>query len=114
MNTRLLALFSLVLLGGCVATGPADDGYENSNEWVDNGRLLSNETKVVYSSQNQNESTIEKPAPEAKASSAAEKEFTAYQQWLEARKNNSGEYQKFQQWQEFENFQRWKEQQESE
>ena len=112
MNTRLLVLFLLSFLVGCAATGPADDGYESSNEWVDNGRLLSNDSKVVYSSQQQSGEAVTNPEVEAK--SISETNFTAYQQWLEARDNNSGEYQKFQQWQEFETFQRWKEQQKSE
>ena len=114
MNTRLivLVLFSLSFLAGCAVTGPADDGFENSQEWVDNGRLLSSEDKVVYSTENQSDENATKP--EAKSNSNSEKDFTAYKQWLEAKENNTGEYQKFQQWQEFETFQRWKEQQNSE
>ena len=109
-DSRLPILFSLLLLAGCVATGPADDGYENSNEWVDNGRLLSNQTRVVYSSEQQSGQTVTKP----ESNTTAEKNFTAYKAWQEAKENNSSEYQKFQQWQDFEDFQRWKEQQKSE
>jgi hypothetical protein len=112
LNTRLLVLFLLSFLAGCAATGPADDGYDNSNEWVDNGRLLSNDSKVVYSSQQQSGETVTTSESESNSNSA--KDFTAYKQWLEAKENNTGEYQKFQQWQEFETFQRWKEQQKSE
>ena len=112
LNTRLPVLFLLIFLAGCAATGPADDGYENSNEWVDNGRLLSSESKVVYSSQQQSGEAVTKPEPEA--NSISETGFTAYQQWQKAKDNNSAEYRTFKQWQEFEAFQRWKEQQKTE
>ena len=103
LNTRLPVLFLLSFLAGCTVTGPADDGYENSNEWVDNGRLLSGKTKTVYNNNQQNS----KP-------SNSDADYVSYQQWLEAKDNNSGEYQKFKKWQEFEEFQLWKEQQKSE
>lgn len=88
--------FSLViLLSACTITAPADDGYENSNEWVDNGRLLPDEVKIIYSSaENLTEGF----------------DYNAYQDWLNAMENNTLEYQKFRQWQEFEKYYRWKQQ----
>jgi len=108
LNNKLLTLYLSFLLTGCAITGPADDGYDNNNEWIDNGRLLSEETKVIYSSSN-GQST--KVANQPNASS--ETDFAAYKQWQDAKENNSPEYQKFRQWQEYEAFQRWKEQQQS-
>ena len=95
MKNKLLTICLLLLPLGCTVTGPADDGYERSNEWVDNGRLLADDTKEIY-----NTDTVQN--------------YTTYQQWLQARDQNSSEYQKFKQWQEFEEFQRWKEKQNSE
>ncbi len=112
LNTRLLISFLLIFLTGCAATGPADDGYDNSNEWVDNGRILGSDNKLVYNSQQQNGQTATKPEP--KSNSNPEKEYTNYKQWLEAKENNTTEHQKFKQWQEFEAFQHWKESQKSE
>lgn len=94
-------------------TGPADDGYENSNEWVDNGRLLDDETKIVYSVSKWQASKSANQ-PESSAGSSSELDYTAFQHWQQAKDNNSPEYQKFKQWQEFEAFQRWKEQQAAE
>ncbi len=79
-------------------TGPTDDGYERDNEWVDNGRLLSNDTKTVYSSNKKQSAEL----------ADANTDYIAYQQWLQAKDKNSAEYQKFQKWKEFEEFQRWK------
>lgn len=84
----------MVLLSACTVTGPADDGYENSNEWVDNGRLLSDEAKTIYSS----------------AENQAGFDYNDYQDWLKARETNSAEYRKFKQWQEFEKYYQWKQQ----
>ena len=111
INSKLLILFIPVLLAGCAVTGPADDGYERDNEWVDNGRLLSNETKTIFSTEKkQVSSKIRQVETEAGNNDA---DFVAYQQWLQAKDKNSEEYEKFQKWKEFEEFQRWKAEQKS-
>lgn len=116
MRNKLLILFlPAFLLGACTVTGPADDGFDNSNEWVDNGRLLSDDSSGYTVYKSEKKQTIE---PSANVSAAAasndQLDYTAYKQWLDAKENNSPEYQKFMQWQEFENFLRWKEQQKAE
>ena len=116
MNTKLLILFlSISLLGACTVTGPADDGYENSNEWVDNGRLFSDDNSgyTVYKSEKK-QSSDSIASIDASSPSDDELDYTSYKQWLDAKEKNSSEYQKFKQWQEFEDFQRWKEQQKAE
>ena len=106
MNKKLPVMLLICLLAGCTVTGPADDGFENSNEWVDNGRLLSDRHKVIYSSQQPGQHTATSSA--GASSMNSEIDFAAYQQWLEARDKNTAEYHKFKQWQEFEAFLRWK------
>jgi len=101
LKSKLIILFIPVLLVGCTVTGPADDGYERDNEWVDNGRLLSSDTKTVYSS-NKKQSTEKAEVNNDNA------DYTDYEQWLQAKDKNSKEYQKFKKWKEFEEFQRWK------
>lgn len=96
LNGKVFILVLFASLTGCAVTGPADDGYDNSNEWVDNGRLLSEDTKKIYGSE---------PNPETALN------YSDYQQWQQAKESNTVEYQKFKQWQEFEEYQRWKEQQ---
>lgn len=114
-NKRLVLFIPVFVLGACTVTGPADDGFENSNEWVDNGRLLSDDNSgyTIYRSDNKQSAN---PATNTAADSSSDDEldYAAYRQWLDAKENNSPEYQKFTQWQEFENFQRWKEQQKTE
>ena len=113
LKSNLPLLFLHTLLSGCVVTGPADDGYENSNEWVDNRRLLDTETKTAYSSlQRQADQTANQSEPNT--SSMSESDYAAYQHWQQAKDNDSPVYQKFKQWQEYEAFQRWKQQQDSE
>ncbi len=104
-NSKLLILSLLTLLAGCAVTGPADDGYDNSNEWVDNGRLLSEDTKTIYSSIDQK--GIKPTNPDSNTNI----DYDAYKQWQQAREQNSADYRKFKQWQEFEEYKRWKEQQ---
>jgi len=60
LNNMRLALFLYTfLLGACTVTGPANDGYDNSNEWGNTGRLFSAEKKTVYNSeQKQASSTV--------------------------------------------------------
>lgn len=105
ISSRPYLLVASLLISGCAITGPADDGWENSNEWVDNGRLLSDESKTVYSS---------KDSKKAGTSRGEGLDYDAYRQWQEAKESNSPEYQKFKQWQEFEAFDRWKAQQKPE
>ena len=106
-------LFVLVMLGllvGCTATGPADDGYDRDNEWVDNGRLFSDEQKVIYRSPEKStvETKINAAAPKPGVNSNTVADYASYQQWQDAKDNNTEEYQKFLKWKEFEEFQRWK------
>ena len=114
MNSRILApLAAILVLGGCAVTGPADDGWDNSNEWVDNGRLLSDDSSgyTIYSTEKEAADDA-KTATGADSSASDEFDFAAYREWQEAKESDSEEYRKFRQWQEFENFQRWKEAQE--
>jgi len=99
---RSYLLIPLLMVSACTVTGPADDGWENSYEWVDNGRLLSAETKTVFSTEGSKNSTVPRDA---------NLDYDAYRQWQEAKESNSAEYRKFKQWQEFEAFDRWKERQ---
>ena len=115
MNKKLcVPLVAVFVLGGCTVTGPADDGWDNSNEWVDNGRLLSDDSSgyTVYSTENKAAGDA-KTATDADSSASDTLDFAAYKEWQEAKESNSEEYRKFKQWQEFENFQRWKEAQEA-
>lgn len=98
----------LTLLMGCTVTGPADDGYENSNEWVDNGRLLSEDVKTIYNSDIQPDSS---DVSNNAFDTNADMDYSAYIQWQQAKEKNTAEYQKFKQWQEFENYDQWKKQQ---
>lgn len=105
LNFKSIIFLSLAILSACTVTGPADDGYDNSNEWVDNGRLLSAESKTIYGSDNQQ---IENPVNNTGL------DLNAFKQWQQAKENNSPEYQLFKQWQEFEEYQRWKDKQNAE
>ena len=57
---RLVLILYIFLLGACTVTGPADDGYDNSNEWVDTGRLLSIDVKTIYKSDQKQHSVKQK------------------------------------------------------
>lgn len=107
-TSKALIIFIVILLAGCTVTGPADDGYENSNEWVDNGRLLPEEAKTIYSSETR---TGRSDESNTVSDSIKSMDYNAYQKWQQAKQNNTAEYQKFKQWQEFENYDRWKKQQ---
>ena len=116
MNSRLLnLLIPVFFLGACTVTGPPDDGFENSNEWVDNGRLFSDDSSgyTIYSSEKKKSADSEAKTGDESLSDD-QLDFAAYKKWLEAKENNSPEYQKFKQWQDFENYQRWKERQKAE
>lgn len=94
------------LTAACTVTGPADDGFENSNESLDIGRLFSedSETYTLYSTDDKSDSHS--------TDASTITDFEDYEQWKQAKEKNSLEYQKFKRWQEFEEFQRWKQQQE--
>ncbi len=105
LNKKRLALFLCsFLLGACTVTGPADDGYDNSHEWVDNGRLLSDETKTIYSSEQKQAS-----AKQDQVSSIAmddKAEFEQFKRWdqLRTEDRESAEYQEFLQWLNYQDF----------
>jgi hypothetical protein len=98
LNKKRLALFLCsLLLGACTVTGPADDGYDNSNEWVNNGRLLSPEKKTMYSSEQKKADSM---ALDDKA------EFEQFIIWNRLRTEGveSEEYQEFIQWLNYQDF----------
>ncbi len=99
-------LIALSLTAACTVTGPADDGFENSQESIDIGRLFDEdgEAYTLYSSDDKSDAS----STDAETITG----FEAYQQWKQAKERNSPEYQKFKRWLEFEEFQRWKQQQE--
>jgi hypothetical protein len=98
LNKKWLALFLCsFLLGACAATGPADDGYDNSNEWVNTGHLLSDEKKTMYSSEQKQASSM---ALDEKS------EFEQFKIWnvLRAKGEKSEEYREFLQWLNYQQF----------
>ena len=98
MNKKRLALFLYIfLLGACTVTGPADDGYDNSNEWVNSGRLFSAEKKTIYSSEQKQAGSM---ALDDKA------EFEQFKIWNELRTKGeeSEEYREFLQWLNYQRF----------
>jgi len=105
LNKKRLAIFlGSLLLGACTVTGPADDGYDNSNEWVNTGRLLSDEKKTMYSSEQKQVS-----AKQDQGSSIAlddKAEFEQFKIWnqLKTEDRESEEYQEFLQWLNYQNF----------
>ncbi len=94
------------LTTACTVTGPADDGFENSLESIDIGRLLDEDSKTFSFSSSDDTTDANSNAANTIT------DFEAYDQWKQAKEKNSPEYQKFVRWQEFEEFQRWKKQQE--
>ena len=96
------------LASACTITGPADDGFENSQESLDIGRITSEdgEAYTVYSTDDKGDPGSTDASPETLA------DFEAYQEWKQGKEKNSPEYQKFKRWEEFEEFKRWKQQQE--
>jgi hypothetical protein len=107
--TRLALLFCALLLGACTVTGPADDGYDNSNEWTDNGTLMSDDTKTLYDSEAKKSSaTVESGTVSTTATTATndKDEFEQFKEWNELRGQGaeSAEYQEFLQWREYQKF----------
>jgi len=105
LNKKRLALYLCTfLLGACAVTGPADDGFDNSNEWVDNGRLFSDEQKTIYDSDQKQVSVI----PEQTSSVVLDEktEFEQFKIWNKLRTVDmeSAEYQEFLQWLNYQNF----------
>jgi len=101
---RLVILFCTFLLGACTVTGPVDDGFDTDNEWVDNGRILSDDVKTLYSSEQKQVS-----AKQDQVSSVAlddKAEFEQFKIWnqLKTEDRESEEYQEFLQWLNYQNF----------
>ena len=107
MNKNGLALiFCTLLLGGCAVTGPADDGYDNSNEWVDTGRLLSEDVTTVYSSEQKQSAPTSEPIPASSMALDEKTEFEHFKIWNKLRTEDaeSEEYQEFLQWLKYQEF----------
>ena len=105
LNKKHLALFLCTfLLGACAVTGPADDGYDNSNEWVDTGRLLSDDKKTVYNSEQKQVSV--KPEQTSSVALDDKAEFEQFKRWNQLRTEDreSAEYQEFLQWLNYQDF----------
>jgi hypothetical protein len=105
LYTKRLALFlCILLLGACTVTGPADDGYDNSNEWVDNGRLLSSDDKTLYKSEQKQASVKAKQASLMPLDDKAE--FEEFKIWnkLRTKGEESEEYMEFIQWLNYQDF----------
>lgn len=105
LNKKRLALFLCTfLLGACAVTGPADDGFDNSNEWVDTGRLLSSDTKTLYKSEQKQASGI--PVETSSMVLDEKTEFEYFKIWNKLRTNgvDSEEYQEFLQWLNYQKF----------
>ena len=105
LNKKRLALFLYsFLLGACTVTGPADDGYDNSNEWVNTGRLLSPEKKTIYSSEQKKVSV--KTEQTSSIALDDKSEFEQFKIWnkLRSEEMDSEEYQEFLQWLNYQKF----------
>ena len=104
-NNKWLVLFICTfLLGACAVTGPADDGFDNSNEWVDTGRLFSDEQKTIYSSEQKQVSVKQDQVSSIALDDKAE--FEQFKIWnkLRTEQMDSAEYQEFLQWLNYQNF----------
>ena len=101
---RLGLIFYTFLLGACTVTGPADDGYDNLNEWVDNGRLFSGEKKTLYNSEKKQASV--KPEQTSSVALDEKAEFEQFKRWnkLRTEDRESAEYQEFLQWLNYQSF----------
>jgi hypothetical protein len=105
--TRLALLFCTLLLGACTVTGPADDGYDNSNEWVDNGTLMSDDARTIYDDSEEKQSSAAVEPVQASATTATDKvEFEQFKEWNQLRSQGveSAEYQEFLQWRDYQKF----------
>ena len=105
MNKKRLVLFLYTfLLGACTVTGPADDGYNNSNEWVDNGRIGLNDIKGLFKSE-QKRASVE-PKQTSSIAKDEKTEFEHFKIWnkLRAKSAESEEYMEFLQWLNYQEF----------
>ena len=105
LNKNRLALFiCTALLGACTVTGPADDGYDNLNEWVNNGRLLSEDDKTLYQSE-QKQAAVQ-PKQTSSMALGEKSEFDQFKIWNRLRTEGveSEEYQEFIQWLNYQDF----------
>jgi len=101
---RLVILFCTFLLGACTVTGPADDGFESDNEWIDNGRLGSSDMQSLFKSK-QKKDTVK--TVHASSFDLDEKtEFEYFKIWnkLRTKGAESDEYREFLQWLNYQNF----------
>ena len=104
-NKKWLVLFICTfLLSACAVTGPADDGFDNSNEWVDIGRLFSGENKTIYKS-DQKQASV-KPIQAGSMALDEKTEFEQFKKWnkLRTEDRESAEYQEFLQWLNYQSF----------
>ena len=113
-------LFITTVLIGCKATGPADDGWETSEGFLEGDGLFSKEKGGYQFSFDEKNDQDKEEQPSQTQSTAnqdskikyntqAPTDYQTYLQWREARDNQSGEYERFKKWQEFEDYLRWKE-----
>ena len=126
--SKLITLSICMVVVGCAATGPADDGWESSEGFKEGSGLFSNkEGAYTFSVGKGDEPASANQADPKRAmqSGAApaqtlnqhtepkqsSQEYEAFLEWREAKDTNSDEYQRFRKWQEFEDFQRWKQSQ---
>jgi len=100
---RLAVIFCTLLLGACTATGPADDGYDNSNEWTDTGTLLSDDARTVYSTEEVATPATSEPEQTSTIALSEKAEFEKFKQWEQLRTEGaeSAEYREFLQWLKF-------------
>ena len=104
-NKKWLVLFLCTFLpGACAVTGPADDGFDNSQEWVDTGRLFSDEQKTIYSSEQKQVSV--KQDQVSSIALGDKSEFEQFKRWNQLRTEDreSAEYQEFLLWLNYQNF----------
>ena len=107
--TRLALMFCTLLLGACTITGPADDGYDNSNEWTDNGTLMSDDARTIYDSEEKKSSAAVEPGQASTTATTAtndKDEFEQFKEWNQLRGQGveSAEYQEFLLWREYRKF----------
>ncbi len=102
-NKTLTLIICTSLLGACTVTGPADDGYDNSNEWGSNSRLLADDTKTIYSTEEKQSSPALEPEQVSSNVSDEKAEFEKFKKWDQLRTEGaeSEEYQEFLQWLKF-------------
>ncbi len=85
-------------------TGPADDGYEKDNEWVDNGRLGLGGINTLFESEKKQ--VTENPEQTSSTALDEKSEFELFKIWtmLKAKGVESEEYREFLQWLNYQEF----------